>query len=254
VRRATEGTVAAAGIVLAGGRSRRFGGDKLAAALPDGRPLLRHAVQAVAAACATVVVVLGPDTPDPDWMPDGVRIAHDAEPFGGPLAGLVAGLEAIDDEIAVVVGGDMPSLSPAVLRLLATTLAGTDPAASARLQTTEPETAHDSGHGPTTADRPPPGNASTPADGPTPADRSPAILPCAVRRAPALEAARSALSLGDRRLRALFEGLSVVFVPEGSWRSLDPEAASLADVDRPSDLPVQPPAASGPAGSSPGDR
>jgi molybdopterin-guanine dinucleotide biosynthesis protein A len=201
------------GIVLAGGRSRRFGRDKLAAPLADGRPLLRHAVEAVAAACGTVVVVLPPGTATPDWMPPGVLIAHDPEPFGGPLVGLIAGLEAIDEEIVIVAGGDMPSLAPTVLRLLATSLASAEGASSARLEATKR-----------------PGGVR--ANG-----SLPAILPCALRRSAALAAARRALSAGDRRLRALFEGSTVVLVPEAAWRQLDPTAASLVDVDRPSDLP-----------------
>jgi molybdopterin-guanine dinucleotide biosynthesis protein A len=212
----TDAPVAAAGVVLAGGRARRFGRDKLAAALPDGRPLLRHAVEAVVTACTPVVVVLGPGMSRPEWLPREVRTAYDAEQFGGPLVGLVAGLEALGDatgdhEIVLVVGGDMPSLAPEVLRLLAATLASAPAATSARLEMTERGTAS--------------------------ANRPPAILPCAVRRAAALETARAALSHGDRRLRALSEGSSVAFVPAATWRLLDPTAATLADVDRPSDLP-----------------
>jgi molybdenum cofactor guanylyltransferase len=209
------------GIVLAGGRSRRFGGDKLAAFLPDGRPLLLHAVEAAAAACSTVVVVLTPGAAPPDWLAPEVRIARDPEPYGGPLVGLIAGLEALDDEIVLVVGGDMPGLVPAVLALLGTTLAAADGASSARLEVTErPDRSAASGS-------------------------PPVILPCAVRRSAALDAARGALSGGDRRLRALFEGLSVVFVPEAAWRLLDPRGASLTDVDRPSDLPGGSPIADG---------
>ena len=47
-------------IVLAGGASTRFGGDKLSAAL-DGRTLLDHALEAVGAIANPVVVVIAPD-------------------------------------------------------------------------------------------------------------------------------------------------------------------------------------------------
>ena len=47
-------------IVLAGGASTRFGGDKLRATL-DGRPLLDHALEAVGAIANPVVVVIAPD-------------------------------------------------------------------------------------------------------------------------------------------------------------------------------------------------
>ena len=47
------------GIVLAGGRSTRFGGDKLAAEI-GGRPLLHLAIEAVAGVVDEVVVVVAP--------------------------------------------------------------------------------------------------------------------------------------------------------------------------------------------------
>ncbi|HXG40949.1 MAG TPA: NTP transferase domain-containing protein, partial [Candidatus Limnocylindrales bacterium] len=49
----------ATGIVLAGGRSSRFGRDKLAERLDD-RPLLAHVVERVARACREVLVVVPP--------------------------------------------------------------------------------------------------------------------------------------------------------------------------------------------------
>ena len=105
-------------IVLAGGRSSRFGRDKLAEPL-DGRPLLHHAVAAVqAVATDVVVVVVAPGTIIE--APVGARLVHDAEAFEGPLAGLAAGLAALDPAVdrAIVVAGDMPSLQPTVLARL----------------------------------------------------------------------------------------------------------------------------------------
>ncbi|HSW43930.1 MAG TPA: NTP transferase domain-containing protein, partial [Patescibacteria group bacterium] len=52
------------GIVLAGGRSTRFGEDKLVAEV-GGRPLLHLAIDAVATAVDEVVVVVGADAPAP---------------------------------------------------------------------------------------------------------------------------------------------------------------------------------------------
>ena len=104
-------------IVLAGGRSSRFGRDKLAEPI-DGRPLLHHAIAAVQSVAGDVVVVVAPGQ-DPA-LPEGVRLVHDAAAFEGPLAGLAAGLEALDPDIdrVVVVAGDMPTLEPAVLKRL----------------------------------------------------------------------------------------------------------------------------------------
>ena len=106
---------AASAIILAGGRSTRFGRDKLAEPV-DGRPLLHHAAEAVAAVAIDVIVVAPPDVVPP--LPDGVRLVHDEAPFEGPLAGCMTGLVAAREPVVVVVGGDMPSLEPAVLALL----------------------------------------------------------------------------------------------------------------------------------------
>jgi molybdenum cofactor guanylyltransferase len=193
---ASAATVAA--IVLAGGRSSRFGRDKLAEPI-DGRPLLDHAVAAVLAVASDVVVVVAPDADRP--VPVGVRVVRDAIAFEGPLAGLAIGLAALTEvaEAVVVVAGDMPTLAPDVLRLLLDALDG------------------------------PPAVEATVLD-----DGGP--MPMAVRRAAALTAARDLLDAGERRLRALPERLAATTIPGTRWRSIDPEGRTLRDIDRPFDL------------------
>ena len=100
------------GIILAGGRSARFGRDKLAEPI-DGRPLLHHPAEAVAAVATDVIVVVPPDV-EPQ-LPEGVRLVHDEAAFEGPLAGCMTGLLAAREPLVVVAAGDMPSLEPAVL-------------------------------------------------------------------------------------------------------------------------------------------
>ncbi len=65
-------------IVLAGGASTRFGGDKLRAEL-GGRPLLHHTLQACAAVVPTVVLALEPDTPVPP-LPTALAQPHPHRP------------------------------------------------------------------------------------------------------------------------------------------------------------------------------
>ena len=105
----------ATGIVLAGGRSSRFGSDKLAA-IHKGIPLLHHAVLRLGEVCGEVVVVIAPEAPEVA-MPIGAnaRFVRDAREGDGPLAGLLSGMEAASTEFALVAGGDMPDLSTAVL-------------------------------------------------------------------------------------------------------------------------------------------
>ena len=102
----------ASGIVLAGGRSARFGRDKLAESI-DGRPLLHLAAEAVATVATDVIIVAPPDVVPP--LPDGVRLVHDEAAFEGPLAGCTTGLIAAREPLVLVVGGDMPALSGPVL-------------------------------------------------------------------------------------------------------------------------------------------
>lgn len=100
------------GVVLAGGRSSRMGTDK---ALLDwhGVPLIVHVVEAVRAAIDGPVVVVG--APGQNLPVDAIE---DPVPYGGPVVGLKAGLEAVGMR-AFVCGTDQPfahSVIPALLR------------------------------------------------------------------------------------------------------------------------------------------
>jgi molybdopterin-guanine dinucleotide biosynthesis protein A len=199
------------GIVLAGGRSTRFGDDKLAALL-RGRPLLHHAVGALGACCEEVLVVVAPDRDprDPLLDPDalaalaggGIRLVRDPVADGGPLVGVRAGLAAAGTDAALIAAGDMPDLLPAVLDDLLERLS--------------------IGHGSAVA--------LDDGSGVRP-------LPAAVRTAPALAAADALLGRGERSLRALLRALHVVAVDREAWAALDPEARTLGDVDEAEDLP-----------------
>ena len=196
----TEGIT---GIVLAGGRSSRFGSDKLVAEI-DGRTLLDRAVEAVATIAAEVIVVVAPDDDRP--LPRAsvpVRAVVDGEPFGGPLVGLRAGLEEAREPIVVVVGGDMPSLRPSVLSaLVRALLSAGDTVGAAVLRSRG----------------------------------SLVPLPAALRTGTASDRVGALVADGERRLRSLFERLPTRVLEEGEWRPLDPDGETLRDVDRPSDL------------------
>jgi molybdenum cofactor guanylyltransferase len=191
--------------VLAGGRSTRFGGNKLAASY-RGSPLLHHAILRLGEVCGDVVVVIAPVAAEPA-VPLGahVRFVRDAREGEGPLAGLLAGLEAVTSDLALVAGGDMPELSTGVL-LEMLRVAG--------------EAAVD---------------AVALADG----DRF-RPLPSLVRVDPAREAAHALLHAGERSLRALLQGLRMAVIDEPTWTALDPNRGTLLDIDEPGDLGVGP--------------
>jgi molybdenum cofactor guanylyltransferase len=186
-------------IVLAGGASRRFGSDKLVARI-DGTTLLERSIGALEGLVDEIVVVIAPgrEVPLPALgnRAAPVRFVADEEAFGGPLVGLRTGLAAAEGDTVLVVGGDMPSLVPAVLELLL----GRPPAALGDA---------------IGALRP---------------------LPCSLERQAALEAAEALLAGGERRLRAVLASLGAATVAWPEWQALDPAGLSLVDVDEPGDL------------------
>jgi molybdopterin-guanine dinucleotide biosynthesis protein A len=124
-------------IVLAGGSSRRFGGDK-ARALLAGKPLLSWVVEAVARSCARIIVVTAPGR-SPPATPTAVPlvVVEDRAPGQGPLAGLVRGLEATRAELCFAIGCDAPLLPAAIPAGLAAFAGAADavvPRVAGRLQ------------------------------------------------------------------------------------------------------------------------
>ena len=184
-------------VILAGGRSSRFGRDKLAEPL-DGRPLLDHAIDSVRPFAPEIIVVAAPDAAPA--LPDDVTLVRDPIAFEGPLAGLLAGLDASKEPVVLVIGGDMPSIVVAVIDSMVEALGASVDAVILE---------HD-------------GRARP--------------LPIVLRRDPALEAATDLYAMGERRLRALMEHLATHVIREATWGPLDPNGLTLHDIDTPADL------------------
>jgi molybdenum cofactor guanylyltransferase len=94
-------------VVLAGGRSSRFGADKVA--------LLLDSVLAAMPADARVVCV-GPMRPT---VRAAVTWVRERPPMAGPLAAVAAGLAAGRAPVVILAGADMPRVGLAVPALLA---------------------------------------------------------------------------------------------------------------------------------------
>lgn len=100
-------------MILAGGKSRRMGQNKLPLEL-DGIPLITRVFQVLEPSCEELLVV-GGDGPTPRHA----RRIPDLRPGGmGPLAGIEAGLRAARRPSVFVAAGDMPFLSGEFVRFL----------------------------------------------------------------------------------------------------------------------------------------
>lgn len=102
------------GVLLVGGQSSRMGQDKLRLPLPGGGVLADLPARALARTCGVCHSVRRED--GPAFLPHGFGDLVDAEPGGGPLAGVVAALAAATTPWLLIVGGDMPALTPRFLR------------------------------------------------------------------------------------------------------------------------------------------
>lgn len=99
------------GVVLVGGASTRFGSPKALAQL-DGETFADRGRRILAAACDEVLVVGKSD----DRLP--FEVIDDATEIRAPIAGVVAGLRAAANEVAVFVPVDCPWMTPEAVRAL----------------------------------------------------------------------------------------------------------------------------------------
>jgi molybdopterin-guanine dinucleotide biosynthesis protein A len=185
-------------VVLAGGRSVRFGRDKCTESV-GGRSLLQHVVDAVSPIASEIVVVRATGAPAVALaLETPLRQVEDVRE-GGALAGLYSGLLAASQPAAVVLACDMPMLSQPLLRYLRGLLEeGVDVVMPVREGKEEP-------------------------------------LHAFYRRT-CLPAIERALDEGKRRIIHFLPEVRVRYVGDDELRRLDPEGRSFWNVNYPSDL------------------
>jgi molybdopterin-guanine dinucleotide biosynthesis protein A len=185
-------------IILAGGRSVRFGRDK-SVEIVAGRPLLQHVVDAVGPIAGEIVVVRAPGTPPPPVTTrTPLRHVEDVR-AGGALAGLYSGLLVCSQPVALALGCDMPLLSRPLLRHL-WGLLDQDVDVVMPLWEGKEEPLH------------------------------------AFYRRICLSAIEKALDRGKRRFVDFLPDVRVRYVSHDELRRLDPEGRSFWNVNYPSDL------------------
>lgn len=112
-------------LVLAGGRSSRLGSVPKAELIYEAQTLLERTVDAVSG--ARTVVVVGPTLPralENRALRNRVQLVREDPPFGGPAAGIAAGMAALAastpvSDYTVVLACDMPKAATTLNHLLA---------------------------------------------------------------------------------------------------------------------------------------
>jgi molybdenum cofactor guanylyltransferase len=105
------------GVVLAGGRGRRLGGQKATVALA-GRPLISYPLTAMRAVLRDVVIVAKPDT-ELGLVEGGVEVWREPAEPRHPLVGVVYALSRAAGRDVLVCAADLPFITAAALELLA---------------------------------------------------------------------------------------------------------------------------------------
>ncbi len=103
------------GVIQAGGRSTRMGGEPKALIQIGGRPIIARVLAALEGAVDDLLLVT--NTPDL-YRFLGLPMVPDAVPDGGALGGIYTGLKAAAGEAAFTVACDMPFLRTDVVRLV----------------------------------------------------------------------------------------------------------------------------------------
>ena len=103
------------GVIQAGGKSARMGGEPKALLELGGRRIIERVLDAVAPVVDDVLIVT--NTPAL-YAFLGVPMVPDAYPDHGSLGGIFSGLAAASGEAAFTVACDMPFLHPPVARLV----------------------------------------------------------------------------------------------------------------------------------------
>jgi molybdopterin-guanine dinucleotide biosynthesis protein A len=188
-------------LILAGGRSVRFGADKTTAAW-QGQTLIARAVAQAGTVSDDVIVLSAWSRHEGEGSPiAGARELHDPEPFPGPLVALATGLVHVRHDLCLVLAADMPTVNPKVVQLMLAR-AVADPALNA-----------------IALER----------------DGTPQPLPVLIRARSAYPYLARIVASGERRLRAVLDMPATCVIDERSWQRADRDRDSLRDIDTPAD-------------------
>jgi molybdopterin-guanine dinucleotide biosynthesis protein A len=186
-----------AAIILAGGKSTRFGRDKASEVLLA-RSLLQRVLDRLDGLVQEHVIVAAKDQQLPDLKADArLNPVRDLYPGIGPLGGIYSGLSAMRERCAIAVACDMPLLQPALLEEMLDLL-----------------NSHD---------------AVVPLNGlPEPL--------CAVYSSACLPAIRERIDSGDLKMTGFYDTIDILYLTPEEWRRFDPEGLSFLNINTEADM------------------
>ncbi len=191
-------SVAASGVILAGGLSRRLGRDKALVSISN-QPLIQRVIERVEQLSQEILVVVADQNRAADLpLAQEHQVVLDRYPGTGSLGGIFSGLDAASNGWTIVVACDMPFLNLALLRRMMALTEDAD--AVVPLIDGRPE--------------------------PTHALYSKACLPFIEPR----------LISGDLKISGFYDQVRVRYLSEEDVAALDPEFPSFFNVNTPEDL------------------
>lgn len=107
-------------LILAGGMGSRLGYREKALIDINGMPLVSCVVKSIEKAVDNIIISVRDDAQGALLQPylPGYRFVCDSHKNMGPLAGILSGLEACEDEYCFVAACDMPFINEKVVRML----------------------------------------------------------------------------------------------------------------------------------------
>jgi molybdenum cofactor guanylyltransferase len=191
---------ATAGIILAGGSSKRMGKNKALLPLPGNSSLtfIEHLSSMLTSFCPEVLIVARDEADAANYALPGVRVVTDKVSNCGPLMGLYSGLSAMQGQRALVIAVDMPFVQSALISLLLS--------------------------------QPPSDSLLVPL-----VNNIPQVL-LAVYPRTILPLIEDRLQQGRHDLRSLLEVAPVQYIEEAQLRKIDPELRSFVNVNTPKEL------------------
>jgi molybdenum cofactor guanylyltransferase len=194
------------GIILAGGRSTRFGGGEKSLRAVEGKPMICRVREALQPVVDELVVSVRDerqrDLVYPFLSEDNHAFAYDRLQGIGPLAGVLESLKLARGEYVFIAACDMPFINSQVIDLLFEKARGHDAAVPAG-----------------------PGDFLEP-------------LHAVYRREPMIRAVKESLDKGEHRIASPLRHLKdVVYVSYDEIRAVDPDLKTFLNINRAEDIP-----------------